>query len=70
MKGKIKLDVTNKNEAMFVTLLASILISSEAISKDLIELAEKYEGMIENKEIKKIKRYIELTIQLLTFLGK
>ena len=55
---------------MFVTLLAIILISSEAISKDLIELAEKYEGMIENKEIKKIKRYIELTIQLLTFLGK
>ena len=51
MKGKIKIDVTNKNEAMFVTLLASILISSEAISKDLIELAEKYEGMIENKEI-------------------
>ena len=70
MKGKIKIDVTNKNEAMFVTLLASILISSEAISKDLIELAEKDEGMIENKEIKKIKRYIELTIQLLTFLGK
>ena len=70
MKGKIKIDLTNKNEAMFVTLLSSILVPNEAVSKDLIELAEKYEGMIRNKDLEKIKRYVELTIQVLTFLGK
>tara|TARA_R100000458_G_C8120774_1_gene139756 strand:+ start:430 stop:642 length:213 start_codon:yes stop_codon:yes gene_type:complete len=70
LKGKIKIDVTNKNEAMFVTLLSSILVPNEEISKNLVELAEKYEGWIGNKDLEKIKRYVELTIQVLRFLGK